>query len=206
MSDPKCEDRIQAELESRLDDLHTLWDAYTNNDQDCPRCEREECPACEGEGEDQDGNKCPQCKGEGEIYVYEDDGGCPICGGSGHVDEDGNTQDLGNIYEYGLSFDYVAPQTFRDQDEGYFRYQLSYGGPSDEFRVFAHPTPRGFSVYRIEYWFLDWFDGARRTLSGEDRQFIQEIFDSLFVESETAKFQYDQAMENWEPSYEEEED
>jgi len=176
MSDQKCEDRIQAELESRLDDLHKLWAAYTGQD----------CEACEGIGENEEGEDCPICEGTGRT-----------------PEED---PDLGNIYEYGLAFDYVAPQTFKDQDEGYFRYQLSYGGPSDEFRIFAHPVPKGFSVYRIEYWFLDWFDGARRTLSGEDRQFIQEIFDGLFVEPETAKFQYDQAMEDWEPSYEEEEE
>lgn len=36
--------------------------------------------------------------------------------------------------EYALSFDYVEPDTFDDQDRGYFRYQISYGGPSEEVR------------------------------------------------------------------------
>jgi len=45
--------------------------------------------------------------------------------------------DEGNIYEYGLSFDYVGPGTFNGQRRGYWRYQLSWGGPSDEFRFYC---------------------------------------------------------------------
>ena len=37
--------------------------------------------------------------------------------------------DLGEFHEYGLAFDYVAPGTFNDQREGYWRYQISWGGP-----------------------------------------------------------------------------
>ena len=61
----------------------------------------------------------------------------------------------------GLCFDYVDPNTFNDQKEGYWRWQLSWGGPSDEFRIFVNPDK---SVHRIEYWYLDWFDGAHVTL------------------------------------------
>ena len=53
-----------------------------------------------------------------------------------------------------LSFDYVEPHTFEGQEVGYYRYQMSYGGPSDEFRVYDNKKDK------IEYWFLDWFDGA----------------------------------------------
>ena len=60
--------------------------------------------------------------------------------------------DLGSFNDYGLCFDYVAPDTFDGQKEGYFRYQISWGGPSDEFRFYANPD---FSCHRIEYWFLD---------------------------------------------------
>ena len=74
---------------------------------------------------------------------------------------EGNVEDLGNIFDYGFNFDYVTPNTFGAQREGYFRYQLSWGGPSDEFRFFVNP---GFSLHRIEYWFLDWYDGAKRVL------------------------------------------
>jgi len=83
-----------------------------------------------------------------------------------------------NIYEYGLSFDYVEPGTFNDQPIGYWRYQLSWGGPSDEFRFFDD----GYDGARVEYWFLDWFDGAHRILRGEDRSLMLEIFDWLTLE------------------------
>ena len=61
----------------------------------------------------------------------------------------------------GLCFDYVDPNTFTDQKEGYWRWQLSWGGPGDEFRIYINPDK---SVHRIEYWYLDWFDGAHVTL------------------------------------------
>ena len=82
--------------------------------------------------------------------------------------------DLGTLADYGLSFDYVTPGTFTDQPEGYFRYQLSWGGPSDEFRFFVNPD---LSCHRIEYWFLDWFDGAGRTLADENRRFLLDLWD-----------------------------
>ena len=67
-------------------------------------------------------------------------------------------------YIEGLCFDYVDPKTFPDQLEGYWRWQLSWGGPSDEFRIYINPDK---SVHRIEYWYMDWYDGAHVTLSPE---------------------------------------
>lgn len=90
-------------------------------------------------------------------------------------DED---EEQGCLAEYDLCFDYVAPGTFTDQREAYFRYQLSWGGPSDEFRFFVNPD---LSCHRIEYWFLDWFDGARRVLSGHNQQLLSELWE-WFVE------------------------
>ena len=81
-------------------------------------------------------------------------------------------ENVGNIFEYGLCFDYVAPNTFNDQKEDYYRYQLSYGGPSEEFRFYVN---RDDSVRKIEYWFLDWFDGACIDVT-EDR-LINELWD-----------------------------
>lgn len=80
-----------------------------------------------------------------------------------------------NMYEYGLSFEHIEQYTWRDQPEPYYRYQISWGGPSDEFRIYATNEPYS-EPYRIEYWFLDWFDGARRTLCGEDLDLLKEIF------------------------------
>lgn len=50
---------------------------------------------------------------------------------------------IGSFGNYGLSFDYV--------DQGYFRYQLSWGGPSDEIRFYENGA--------IEYVYMDWFCG-----------------------------------------------
>ncbi|HKJ89172.1 MAG TPA: hypothetical protein VKA48_11785 [Gammaproteobacteria bacterium] len=70
---------------------------------------------------------------------------------------------------YGLSFDYVPYGTFSDQEGGYFRYQLSWGGPSSEIRFYVSLTERAQMAQgervsvtpdTIEFWFLDWFDGA----------------------------------------------
>ena len=59
--------------------------------------------------------------------------------------------------ETALAWDYVAPFTFPDQKAGYFRLQLSWGGPSDEFRIY---TDMQKDIKKIEYWYLDWGDGA----------------------------------------------
>ena len=113
-----------------------------------------------------------------------------------HKDVEAYDENFGNMCEYGLCFDYVGPDTFDDQKEGYFRYQLSWGGPGDEFRIYAQKVKDyQFSVYRIEYWFLDWFDGASRTLYDTDYALLEEIFGCFFVDSGTANHQLEQAME-----------
>ena len=61
---------------------------------------------------------------------------------------------------YGLSWDYVEPDTFEDQPNGYYRYQISWGGPSEEIRYHDDGI--------VEFWFLDWFDGACVQLTGDD--------------------------------------
>ena len=128
-----CEQRVESQLESGLDDIRRLWEAYKEGEED--------------------------------------------------------VEDLGNIYEYGLCFDYVAPDTFGDQSEGYFRYQISYGGPSSEYRFYVNPD---FSSYKVEYWFLDWHDGANRTLSGTDKELLMEIYD-WFKECGTVESVYEKA-------------
>jgi len=95
------------------------------------------------------------------------------------------------FHEYGLSFDYVAPGTFADQDQGYFRYQISWGGPSDEFRFYVNPD---LSCYHVEYWFLDWFDGAHRDLTGDDKALMMEVYE-FFNEVGSTQAELDKAME-----------
>lgn len=87
------------------------------------------------------------------------------------------------FHTYGLSFDFVRLDTFRDQDAEYWRYQMSYGGPSEEIRIYH----RGF----MEFWLLDWNDGARIRLSGDDLATGQRLYDWFdevgSVESERLK-------------------
>jgi hypothetical protein len=64
-----------------------------------------------------------------------------------------------SFYDYALGFDYVSPNTFENQTQGYCRYQISYGGPAEEIRFFCDEQKQ---PYKVEYWHLDWFDGASR--------------------------------------------
>ena len=108
-------------------------------------------------------------------------------------DSEKSDENLGNMYEYGLGFDYVAPNTFEKQRRGYFRYQLSWGGPSDEFRIYADYE---LKPYKIEYWYLDWYDGAKKILYGKNYKLLAEIFESFFVDSGTAQDVFKKAIEN----------
>jgi len=66
-------------------------------------------------------------------------------------------EDLKNPEYEALGFDYVEPHTFNDQPEGYWRWQFSWGGPSDELRAYVNEH---YEIHRLEYWYLDWGDGA----------------------------------------------
>jgi len=56
-----------------------------------------------------------------------------------------------------LSWDYIEAGTF-DNKIGYYRLLLSWGGPSDEFRIYTAQNDHSVDV--IEYHYMDWFDGA----------------------------------------------
>jgi hypothetical protein len=93
-------------------------------------------------------------------------------------DEDRHANDLGTLSAYGLGFDYVAPDTFADQKEGYWRYQLSSGGPGDEFRFYAGGCGEQ-QPYRVGYAFLDFFDGHEKALTGNDLDVILRLWTHL---------------------------
>lgn len=86
--------------------------------------------------------------------------------------EDEDLRDNGDgelcpFHQYGLGIGYVAQGTFTGQRKGYLRYQLSYGGPSDEVRFYyAYPGDR--TPDRIEYVYMDWGTGIGFDVSGED--------------------------------------
>ena len=66
-------------------------------------------------------------------------------------------EDLKDPEYEALSFDYVEPHTWDNQPEGYWRWQFSWGGPSDELRAYVNEH---YEIHRLEYWYLDWGDGA----------------------------------------------
>lgn len=81
--------------------------------------------------------------------------------------EDQKTPELGELNNYGLSIDLVEAGTFKDQRADYVRYQLSYGGPSEEFRVYKNGD--------VEFWYMDWFDGESVPVTGNDADIIKDI-------------------------------
>lgn len=66
------------------------------------------------------------------------------------------------LSEYGLWFDYVV-------DGNYFRFTLSTGGPHEEIRFFADDNGDCLPGNTIEFWLLDWFDGAKYKLVTHDK-------------------------------------
>jgi hypothetical protein len=104
-----------------------------------------------------------KCRGKvrGAWASRRDDIGAMLIGGAEFADvsDEGDDRDgFERFCEYGLSFDYVVPGTFDDQDEGYWHYQISYGGPSEEIRFYSSDNR---TLYKAEFWFMDWFDGAK---------------------------------------------
>ena len=83
-------------------------------------------------------------------------------------------EDLKNPEYEGLCFDYVEPNTFEHQLEGYFRGEFSWGGPSDELRAFVNEH---YEIHRLEYWYMDWFDGAKLQVPADSaaHQQMQEM-------------------------------
>ena len=90
--------------------------------------------------------------------------------------------------EYGLSFDYVPSATFEDQAVGYFRYQLSYGGPAEEFRFYVDPE---HNLIKAEFWLLDWFTGS--CIDCTNQHTVKSIWEH-FRDTESSQYAFRQAM------------
>lgn len=156
-----CAERVSGRLAFRLDELRAMLDT-------CPGCES--YPGEVGMGDS--GDDCSRC-----LEMIE----------QGRQDQEGD----GGLWSYGLSFDYVAPGTWEDQNEGYWRFLLSSGGPSDEFRFYASFPDA--APYRVEFWFMDWFDGASRLVTSEP--VILDVW-SQFQDVEAVRSEFDKAMED----------
>jgi hypothetical protein len=114
--------------------------------------------------------------------------------------DDDNEESI-DFSDYGLNFDYVPAETFANQERGYFRYQLSCGDPADEFRFYVGLDHRPYQIEpkvwsqvrsKVEYWFLDRGDRARKILTGEDLSLMKEIF-NFFDEIGIAQDEFDKA-------------
>jgi len=82
-------------------------------------------------------------------------------------------EDVGcGLADYGLGFELVEAGTYRDQRADYVCYQISWGGPSEEFRIYRNGD--------VEFWFLDWFDGAKVDVIGYDADIIRNIVESVY--------------------------
>lgn len=183
MSDKTCAERIDAEYSSTMETLRILWAGYCND----------ECPTCGGEGEVVNPDAC--CD-EAPDYKIK----CKVCDGEGNLSED--TPEYGSLNEYGLSFDYCYPDK---GNPGHFRYQLSWGGPSDEFRIYAdRRSEYNWVIWKIEYWFMDWYDGAKIVLDGYDKQFMENLLSGFFMDCGAFDHVYDEAMKDYEPEFDEE--
>jgi len=89
-------------------------------------------------------------------------------------DLDNNTEEYGTFYEYPLSVDFVEQD---GKQAAYIRYQISYGGPSDEIRIYPGDNRT------IEYVFLDWFIGIGIDITGEDwAEWLADYYEELYIE------------------------
>ena len=87
-----------------------------------------------------------------------------------------------NYFEQkGLSIDLVERDDL-DLDDHFIRYQLSWGGPQDEFRFWKSG--------KISYHFLDWYDHAEKDITVMTRQDpVMEKFTDLFTTAFEGLFQ-----------------
>lgn len=164
---PTCEERIEAHMEDRLNDLRILFHGPSVDDlklvDDGTLDTVIEVMDWEFRYSDTSDYRAPD--GEFDMEAWFED-----------YSDDVRESLQEGFNEYGLAFDYVAAGTFRDQDVGYFQYQISCGGPSEEFRFYCDAQS---VLYRIEFWFLDWWDGASRTLHGDNYNLLYDIFEDF---------------------------
>lgn len=88
-------------------------------------------------------------------------------------------ESIGSFHEYGLSFDFVEAD---ENTDGYYRFQICWGGPSSEIRFYADGDIEavymdwfvgvGFNVttYDIFIWLRSWFEDAG-SIQFDDREY-----------------------------------
>ena len=94
-----------------------------------------------------------------------------FCGNENPTDE--ITEE--SFHEYGQSFEYVDEG---DDDNNYFCYLISTGGPSEEIRFYCYKSHFGQWVFsEAEFVYLDWFESASEMITGNHLLFVQELFE-----------------------------
>jgi hypothetical protein len=58
-----------------------------------------------------------------------------------------------------------------------YKIELSWGGPADGFLITVDADSH--EIESIEYYFQDWFDGAKRELTGDEFEAVAEVFSYL---------------------------
>jgi len=86
---------------------------------------------------------------------------------------------LDTLQELGLGWTYVEPDTYADQPLGYFLWELSWGGPADQF-LFYH---NGKRVWKIQYVVLDWDYREEVELTGKWFELLATVF-NIILEGE----------------------
>jgi hypothetical protein len=97
---------------------------------------------------------------------------------------------IGSFHNYGLSIDYQQPEGRR---RGYLRYQLSWGGPSDEVRFYFSGDGSRGQADKIEYVFMDWGTGVGFDVSNED--WAQWLWD-WFQGADIVRYEFEKALED----------
>lgn len=91
-------------------------------------------------------------------------------------DTEAYDDEYGNLNEYGLSFDYIPSETFKHQNEGYFTWLLSWGGPSEEIDV--HVNDR-MKPYKMSFIYKNWGTYGEKAIR-KGSKFWQAVESFLF--------------------------
>ena len=113
--------------------------------------------------------KCEDC--DHEFYTPDDDPECPECE-SLECEQLRDPEETHEQYMEGV-LEITPLYTV-------YRVGLSYGGPADGFTLYCDPETG--EIEKAEYYFQDWFDGARRGLSGDALEMVKNMFQHM-VES-----------------------
>lgn len=165
MTDTKCKDRVADAAESRLSTISAMMNPQAGDFSIADDGTLDTVIAWNHD--------------TGFSWRFDQESAAEYRDDSGELDIEALLNDNNDIYEelreafheYGLSFEWVDGNA---ENPGYWRYLLSYGGPSEEIRFYGDAAR---NVYKIEFWLLDWFDGAPRDITqGARAQALAEDF------------------------------